>query len=151
MTDEKGIEWLETSRIDVDIVRVAVSEPLGALFEIDVSPAEGEVKVVALRGELDFDEAPTFARVLESLRADGEREVVVDLSDLTFIDSSGISVLVLAARAAAADEGMLVIASPTPHVQRVFDIVKLAEIVPIEPGLDGALQRIGWRREQTAG
>ncbi len=102
-----------------------MSEPLGALFEIDVSSAEGEVKVVALRGELDFDEAPAFARVLDALRADGEREVVVDLSDLTFIDSSGISVLVVAARAASADGGMLVVASPTPHVQRVFDIVKL--------------------------
>jgi anti-sigma B factor antagonist len=128
-----------------------VSEPPGALFEIDVSSAEGDVPVVALRGELDFDEAPSFGRVLEELRADGEREVVVDLSDLTFIDSSGISVLVGAARASAAEQGTLVVAAPTPHVQRVFDIVNLSELLAIEPSLESALQRIGWRREQTAG
>jgi anti-sigma B factor antagonist len=128
-----------------------VSEPPGALFEIDVSSAEGDVSVVALRGELDFDEAPSFGRVLEELRADGERKVVVDLSDLTFIDSSGISVLVGAARASAAEQGMLVVAAPTPHVQRVFDIVNLSELLAIEPSLESALQRIGRRREQTAG
>jgi anti-anti-sigma factor len=128
-----------------------VSEPPGALFEIDVSSTEANVKVVALRGELDFDEAPTFGRVLDELRADGDREVVVDLSGLTFIDSSGISVLVSAAKASAADRGTLVVAGAQAHVQRVFDIVNLAELVAIEPGLDGALQRIGWRREQTAG
>ncbi len=128
-----------------------MTEPPGTLFQIDVSSAEGDVKVVALRGELDFDGAPAFARALEELRADGEREVIVDLSELTFIDSSGISVLVGAARAATAEQGTLVVAAPTPHVKRVFDIVRLSELVAVEPGLEGALQRIGWRREQTAG
>jgi anti-sigma B factor antagonist len=128
-----------------------VTEPPGALFAIEVSPAEGEVSVVVLRGELDFDEAPTFGRVLEELRTDGVRKIAVDLSDLTFIDSSGISVLVGAARAAAAEQGTLVVAAPSPHVQRVFDIVNLSELVAVEPSLESALQRLGWRREPTAG
>jgi anti-sigma B factor antagonist len=128
-----------------------VTEPSGALFEIDVTSAEGDVRVVALRGELDYDEAARFGGVLAELRAEGAREVVVDLSELTFIDSSGISVLVGAARAARAEDGALVLAAPTSHVRRVFDIVNLSELVAIEPGLEGALQRISRRREQTAG
>jgi anti-anti-sigma factor len=128
-----------------------VNEPPGAPFEIAVSSAEGEVKVVALRGELDFADAPSLGRMLDELRADGAREVVIDLSELTFIDSSGISALVGAARAVSSDGGTLVVASPTPHVRRVFEIVNLSELVPVEEGLDGALQRIGWRREQSAG
>jgi anti-anti-sigma factor len=138
-------------RYDVVYPETAVSEPPGALLEIDVSSAEGDVPVVALRGELDFEEAASFGRVLEELRADGKREVIVDLSDLTFIDSSGISALVGAARAAAAEQGTLVVAAPTAHVQRVFDIVKLSELVAVEPSLESALKRVGWRREQTAG
>jgi anti-anti-sigma factor len=130
---------------------IAVSEPSGALFEIHVSSAEDDVKVVALRGELDFDQAPAVSRALDDLRTDGALEIVVDLSELTFIDSSGISVLVAAARASAADKGTLVVAGPTPHVQRVFDIVSLSELVAVEPGLERALQRIGWGSEQTAG
>ena len=129
----------------------AVSEPTGALFEIHVSSAEGDIEVVALRGELDFDQAPALTRTLDDLRADGVRAIVVDLSELTFIDSSGISVLVGAARAAAAEQGTLVVAAPSPHVKRVFDIVNLSELVAVEPGLEAALQRIGRGREQTAG
>jgi anti-anti-sigma factor len=128
-----------------------VSDHPRAAFEIEVSSAGGEIKVVALRGELDFDEAPAFERLLAELRAAGERAIVVDIGELTFIDSSGISALVGAARAASAEQGLLVVASPTPHVQRVFDIVRLSELVAIEESLDSALQRIGWRREQPAG
>ena len=128
-----------------------MTEPPAGLFEIDVSSAEGDVKVVALRGELDFDEAPRLARALDELRADGECDLVVDLSELTFIDSSGISVLVGAAKAAAAEGGTVVLVAPTPHVRRVFDIVNLSEIVAIEPGLERGLLRIVARREQTAG
>ena len=128
-----------------------MTEPPGVLLEIDVSSAEGDVPVVVLRGELDFDEAPTFGRVLEELLSEGERKVVVDLSELTFIDSSGISVLVGAARAAVAEQGTLVVAAPSPHVQRVFDIVNVSTLVDVEPSLESALQRVGRRREQTAG
>jgi anti-anti-sigma factor len=128
-----------------------VSEPQRAAFEIEASSAEGGITVVTVRGELDFDEAPALERTLADLRAGGEREIVVDLGELMFIDSSGISVLVAAARAVSADRGMLVVASPTPHVQRVFEIVRLAELMAIEDTREGALQRIGWRREQSAG
>ena len=125
--------------------------PPGAPFELAVSSAPGDVRVVSLRGELDFEEAPSVSRVLDELRIDGARGVVVDLSDLTFIDSSGISVLVAAGRAAASSGGMLVVAAPGSHVRRVFEIVNLSELVPVDAGLDDALQRIAREREQTAG
>jgi anti-anti-sigma factor len=128
-----------------------VSELPVGLFEIDVSSAEVGVKLIALRGELDFDDAPRLGRVLEELRAEGERKLVIDLSELTFIDSSGISVLVSAARSAATAQAAFVVAAPTPNVQRVFDIVNLSELVVVEPGLESALRRIGPGREQTAG
>jgi anti-anti-sigma factor len=128
-----------------------VSEPPVGLFEIDVSSREGGVKLVVLRGELDFDDAPRLGRVLEELRAEGERRVVVDLSELTFIDSSGISVLVVAARAANVEQQAFVVAAPTPNVQRVFDIVSLSELVVVEPAVESALERVGRGREQTAG
>ena len=126
-------------------------EPPPAPFEIDVSSPVAGVRVVALRGELDLDQAPSLARVLDELRASGSRELVVDLSRLDFVDSSGISTLLGAARAVAADRGMLVVAAPTAHVRRVFEIVNLSEVVAIEDDVERALQRIGWSREQTAG
>src|SRR5690349_14757546 len=49
----------------------------------------GASEVVTLAGELDMAHAPTVAETLDAL-TDDERPVVVDLSELTFIDSSGI-------------------------------------------------------------
>ncbi len=128
-----------------------MAEPTAAPFAIDVSRVADDVQVVAITGELDFGEAPELARALEQLREDGARWFVVDLGELTFIDSSGINSLVSAARATAASGGSLIVAGARQHVQRVFDIVKLSEFVPVEAGLDEALQRVSWGRGLTAG
>jgi stage II sporulation protein AA (anti-sigma F factor antagonist) len=128
-----------------------VAEPSAEPFAIEVSRIADDVRLVAIAGELDFGEAPGLARTLEQLREDGARWFVLDLAELTFIDSSGINALVIAARATAAGDGSLIVAGARAHVERVFDIVKLSEFVPVEAGLDEALQRVSWRRGLTAG
>jgi stage II sporulation protein AA (anti-sigma F factor antagonist) len=128
-----------------------VIDPSEAQFSIDVSRAADDVELVAISGELDFSEAPEFARTLERLRDDGSHWFVLDLADLSFIDSSGINALVLASKATTAASGVLVVAAPRQHVQRVFDIVKLSEFIPVESSVDEALRRIAWRRGLTAG
>jgi anti-anti-sigma factor len=124
-----------------------VAEP----FSIEVTRRDGDVHVASLRGELDFSEAPLLARALDELREAAPLGMVLDLSELTFIDSSGINALVMAARAVAAEGNALVLAEPTPGVQRVFAIVNLSELVRIEPTLDAAMHLAGVQRGQTAG
>jgi stage II sporulation protein AA (anti-sigma F factor antagonist) len=128
-----------------------VAQPSEEPFAIDVSRVGDDVQLVAITGELDFSEAPELARTLQQLREDGARWFVLDLAELTFIDSSGINSLVIAARATASVGGSLIVTGARQHVQRVFDIVKLSEFVPVEAGLDEALQRVSWRRGLTAG
>jgi stage II sporulation protein AA (anti-sigma F factor antagonist) len=130
----------------------AVPLPSEEQFAIEVSRAQGlEADVVAIRGELDFGEATELARTLDRLRLDGARRIVLDLRDLSFIDSSGINVLVVAARGLSAEGGELIAAGARQHVQRVFDIVRLSEFVPVEGDLDAALERVSWRRGHPAG
>ena len=126
-------------------------DPSEVQFSIDVTRATDDVELVAISGELDFGEAPEFARTLERLRDDGARWFVLDLAELSFIDSSGINALVLASKATSARSGALVVAAARQHVQRVFDIVKLSEFIPVESSVDEALRRIAWRRGLTAG
>jgi anti-anti-sigma factor len=129
----------------------AVADTSEEPFTIEVTRVGDDVDVIAVAGELDFNEAPGLARTLEQLRGEGSRWFVLDLADLAFIDSSGINALVVAAKATAAAGGAVIVASARQHVQRVFDIVKLSELVPIEAGRDAALQRVAWRRELKAG
>jgi anti-sigma B factor antagonist len=128
-----------------------VSDPSEEPFAIVVSTVADDVQHVAVGGELDFSEAGQLGSTLEQLRADGSRWFVLDLADLTFIDSSGINALVVAAKATSASGGALIVVAARQHVQRVFEIVKLSEFIPLEAGLDEALQRIAWRRGLTAG
>ena len=112
-------------------------------FTISVSGADGGPAVVSVAGELDIAGAPALAwrsgpRTIRAVRA-----VAVDLSELTFIDSSGISTLATAvqeARARGGSDGRRRFRAG--DVRRVFDIVRFGDFVPLEDSLSAALLRI---------
>jgi len=91
--------------------------------------------IVALHGELDIVSAYGLALALVEVAGS---TVVVDLSGLTFMDSSGISALVMARNRIVADgRGQLVLARPGAIVRRALEIVGLnAWIVEWSPGWD---------------
>jgi anti-sigma B factor antagonist len=111
-------------------------------FTISVSGADGGPAVVSVAGELDIASAPALARAFEGLERSGTRGVAVDLSELTFIDSSGISALATAVREARARDSRMVVAVPAGDVRRVFEIVRLGDFVPLEDSLSAALVRL---------
>jgi anti-sigma B factor antagonist len=104
------------------------------LFAVDVRHAEGRA-VVALSGELDLAAAPELRERLAALSEEGDREVTLDLTHLDFIDSTGLSVLVMAFNRAHAAEGSMIIANPSLPVMRIFEITGLASVFTI--AIDG--------------
>ncbi|MFG2635659.1 STAS domain-containing protein [Streptomyces sp. NPDC048362] len=94
----------------------------------------GEVDVVTVCGEIDHDCA---GQLLEALTADGAgSRTVVDLSGVTFIDSSGINALITAHRTS---QGGLSLARPTASVLRVIELVGLDTVMGCYSTLDEAL------------
>lgn len=79
-------------------------------------------RVFALTGELD---ACTCRGLAECLRGPSDSLVVVDLSQLTFIDSCGLGALHAARQMAIKNGGTLVVSRPSPMVHRVFEITGL--------------------------
>jgi anti-sigma B factor antagonist len=78
-----------------------------------------EEGVLWLSGELDLSQADTFTASAAAL-VNGNREVTLDCSELTFLDSSGIrAIFQLASRA----ESRVIIRNPTENVRKVFAIV----------------------------
>lgn len=108
-------------------------------LQIDVSePADGRF-VVALVGDLDLVSATDLAPRLAVLRRGPGTTVVVDVSGVTFIDSSGLKELVTGARALEADDGLMVVVGAVAHIARVFDLVRLADSVAVAETVEEAL------------
>ena len=84
--------------------------------------------VLWLSGELDMATVERFAAAAEQA-SDGRRRFVVDLSQLTFIDSTGIREVVRVARSTAAG---VVLRNPRPFVRRVFDVTGISNHDGIE-------------------
>jgi anti-sigma B factor antagonist len=81
--------------------------------------------VVQLCGELDLEGAGTLAECLRAALAGTPRRLVLDLSALTFADSTGLATFASARRAADSADVELVLDSPTPPVRRVLELTGL--------------------------
>ena len=102
-----------------------------ATFTVAENTGGDGAHVIRLHGELDIDAAPDLERALLRSRPAGER-VVLDLSDLQFMDSTGLRVL-LRARAAAEEGRWEIFLRDVPsNIQRLFDMTGVHEALPSE-------------------
>ncbi len=110
-----------TLPIDDDLFQVAVSADAGAV-------------VVAVRGELDTYTAP---RLREQLRdvidQNGHQELALELSGMSFVDSSGLAVLVDALKRMRQRGGTMTLHAPTRSTTKVLEISGLDKIFDIRP------------------
>ena len=86
------------------------------------SVRSGHEATVTVRGELDCASAHLLADELGELLRAGTRRIVVDLAEMTFIDSTGLATLVWALRAAREDGGDLVLRAPRRCARKALAI-----------------------------
>lgn len=112
-------------------------------MELSVSKHGGdEVPVVGVSGEVDVYAAPTLREGLTELLQDG-RSVVVDLTEVGFLDSTGLGALV-AARTSAAERGAsLPLVCTHQRILKLFTITGLDGVFKIYPTVDEALAGLG--------
>jgi anti-sigma B factor antagonist len=91
-----------------------------------------EAVVVAVSGELDIASAPALERALRAAEQGGEGRVVIDLSGLEFMDSTGLHVLLAAARHSRDGGPQLALRRGPPPVQRVFELTETARLFTFE-------------------
>jgi anti-sigma B factor antagonist len=109
-----------------------------ASFGVQPSTA-GSVIVLTVTGEVDMSTAPELARSMK-LVGDVTERVVVDLSAVTFLDSSGLNALVVEQRALDQRGILLRVVVPEGNpVRRVFEITNLTESLSVASSLDEAL------------
>ena len=86
---------------------------------------------VALAGELDLASAPVLREAAEPPIDEG-RPIVIDLRELTFIDSTGLGVLVGALKLARAAGGDVSLRNPSRSTHKILEIAGLTELFKVE-------------------
>src|SRR6185437_8665805 len=99
-------------------------------LEIIEVPDAGRVRV-CLRGELDLASGPRLGEVLRRLRERRE-SVLLDLDELSFIDMSGLRVVLAAAEHAARDGGGFAVTRGSSQVRRLIALVQPDRNLPLE-------------------
>lgn len=114
---------------------------LGGLIDFGLNdvPIDERTHVLAPRGEVDAVTAPQLGRRLLGLADEGKTRVVVDLSNVTFMDSTGIGVLLNALKQLTMKKGGLVLVCPTERILRPFQISGLVGHVRIFRSREQAL------------
>lgn len=104
--------------------------------DFSIRALDASQRGLRLVGELDMASAPEVTEALASL--DGDGQLTLDLSELTFIDSTGLHAILKHARSL--NGAKLVLANPSSTARRIFEIVELEKHPSIEIQSDGSVR-----------
>ncbi|HEV3352813.1 MAG TPA: STAS domain-containing protein [Acidimicrobiales bacterium] len=100
-------------------------------FGIEASRSNGTA-VVAVRGEVDLYTAPQVWETIDKAIAGAPEELVIDLSDVTFLDSSGLSVLVRAHKRLRPVQRTVVVRGANDQVYMALEMTRLTKVLSVE-------------------
>ena len=98
----------------------------------------GDSTIVVLNGDIDLNHSPSLHEALVAVTNEQPRRLVLNLTDVQYMDSSGVGTLVDVFRRVAKYQGKLVLYGLTPRVKGVFEVTKLDRFFTICDTLEQA-------------
>src|SRR5688572_1394472 len=105
---------------------------------LDVTERNGYA-ILAVRGEVDVYTAPRLRERLVELVSQGQRQIVVDLEGVDFLDSTGLGVLVGGLKRLRSHDGDLSLVCTQHRILKVFEITGLTKVFSIHDSVDAAV------------
>jgi anti-anti-sigma factor len=99
-------------------------------MKLDIATIENGITKVSLSGRLDIDGALKIDSEFNKI-AEEKKNVLVDLSEVTFLASLGIRTLITGAKATANNGGRMVLLNPQPNVEKVLRTSRVDTVIPI--------------------
>ena len=103
------------------------------------SQQRDDVVVISVAGELDMATAPQLQAPIDELLGQGHKRLIFDLSEVSFCDSTGLSVFVRAKNSCDAVDGEVRLAEPQRGVMRILEVSGLVEVLHTYPTVDEAV------------
>ncbi|HEY7256919.1 MAG TPA: STAS domain-containing protein [Solirubrobacterales bacterium] len=113
-------------------------------FEVQAEDLEGGIRAFTVRGELDMSTAPELEDSLEKVVTGEQAQVVIDLTECDFIDSTGIALIVrswqrLDGGGEGGGSGKLVLCCDNTQVMRLLQITGVESSISVHPQRDAAV------------
>jgi anti-sigma B factor antagonist len=108
-------------------------------FAITEQGSQAGHHVIAVRGEIDLFTAPELKQALTDAIEGGQRRVAIDLTEVSFLDSTALGVLIGAVKRLRSRGGALAIVNTEPSIAKTFEITGLDQIFTIVPSREEAL------------
>jgi len=107
-----------------------------AELDIAVRKTSQGSAVVAVAGEIDVYTSPVLQERLVDVIKDGESHITLDMSSVTFLDSTGLGVLITALKRCRSADGDLVLVTAQPNVLKVLEITGLNDVFQVRDSAD---------------
>jgi anti-sigma B factor antagonist len=121
-------------------------------FEVSVAQRGSGIVALTVHGELDLMTAPELRARLKDAINDGSRRILLDLSDVSFLDSTTLGVLMSTLKELEQTGGALVIVCDTPGLLMIFKIAQLLDVLEIVPTADAGIALLqGFRDDAVRG
>ncbi len=101
------------------------------MFELSVESNDNVKGVIAIKGEIDIYSAPGFKESLYDAIGEGQQDIILDCTDLSYIDSMGLGILVGALKRIKEQNHNIVIKNPKSTVRKLFKITGLDKVFVI--------------------
>src|SRR3982750_1747294 len=118
-------------------------------FDITTEELSDDAYVISLSGEVDLYTAPEFKQELLDAIGKGAKEVVVDFSSTTFIDSTTLGVLVGGVKRLRTNDGQLSLVCSDRNITKIFEITGLDRVFTIYPTRDEAVAKLSGSADQS--
>ena len=109
---------------------------------LQTSELNNNIRLLKLIGRLDIAGTNEIETQFAAYCAEDNARVIVDLSEVDFLASSGIRLITLNAKVAASRGGKLVLLNPQAEVQQVLEVTGIPAVIPIHAELESAEQEL---------
>ena len=112
-------------------------------MEITTKSVSPTVNIVIFNGALNARSAEEAKQTFRNLVEEGIAQVIVDLQNVPFIDSSGLAALVSGLKTLGGEAGNLKLAAPQSQARLLFELTMFDRVFEIHDSVDDALQSLG--------
>jgi anti-sigma B factor antagonist len=111
-------------------------------FSVEYTVMDDDIVGLVLKGSLDVATAPEVRDLLVRLIDEGRYRMVLDMTEVDFVDSIGLGVFVGVVHRLRPHDGVMAVAAPSAQVRKVFEITQLVRVLPLYESVDKAFTAI---------